>query len=386
CGPSESGDDDGDGISDGVDLCPNTPSDEIPNTEGCGASQRDSDGDGWTDSDELACGHDYLNANDEPDASCAASEGDTDSKDGIMAFSSWVCIILLLIVILVVLMILSSSRDKDGKITFNITSITTTLRKATDKLKSDDDEDEDPFANLEEESTATASPVDDWLDEPLPFKENEEQKQKDAEAKAEQEAAEQKVKAAEEKAAAAEAKAAAAEEKAESEKKARHDAEDSARQIAEEAAKERLEQMEKEMEVRRAKLAEMDEATRAKEEELLRISEKAKTIDFATIGVATVDEKDNLQGIKGVGPFIEDKLNALGIYTFTQVGSMTAEIEEQVNVAIEFFPGRIKRDKWANQATELESKKNESDLPQMPDIAETEETNGDETFDDVDWE
>ena len=143
--------------------------------------------------------------------------------------------------------------------------------------------------------------------------------------------------------------------------------------------------MEKEMEVRRAKLAEMDEATRAKEEELLRISEKAKTIDFATIGVATVDEKDNLQGIKGVGPFIEDKLNALGIYTYAQVGSMTAEIEEQVNIAIEFFPGRIKRDKWANQANELESKKNESNLPQMSD-ADEEEINGDETFDDVDWE
>jgi predicted flap endonuclease-1-like 5' DNA nuclease len=179
----------------------------------------------------------------------------------------------------------------------------------------------------------------------------------EAKASAEKEAADKKIKEAEEKAAAAEAKAAAAEDKAASEKKARENAEDSARVVAEQAAKERLEQMDKEMEERRKKLDEMDEATRKKEEELLRISEKAKTIDFATIGVATSDEKDDLQRIKGVGPFIEDKLNALGIYTFEQVGNMTSEIEEQVNIAIEFFPGRIKRDKWAKQAKKFADQK-----------------------------
>ena len=178
----------------------------------------------------------------------------------------------------------------------------------------------------------------------------------ESEAKAKAET-DEKLKRAEEKAAAAEAKAAAAEEKAAAEKKAKEEAEDAARATAEKAAQERLEQMEKEMEERRKKLEQMDEAARKKEEELLRISEKAKTIDFATIGVATSDEKDDLQKIKGVGPFIEDKLNALGIYTFEQVGNMTSEIEEQVNIAIEFFPGRIKRDKWANQARKFAKEK-----------------------------
>jgi predicted flap endonuclease-1-like 5' DNA nuclease len=36
---------------------------------------------------------------------------------------------------------------------------------------------------------------------------------------------------------------------------------------------------------------------------------------------------------------------------------MTPEIEEQVNKAIEFFPGRVKRDEWAKQARELHSNK-----------------------------
>jgi predicted flap endonuclease-1-like 5' DNA nuclease len=36
---------------------------------------------------------------------------------------------------------------------------------------------------------------------------------------------------------------------------------------------------------------------------------------------------------------------------------MTPEIEEAVNVAIEFFPGRIKRDEWAKQAKALHEDK-----------------------------
>jgi len=84
--------------------------------------------------------------------------------------------------------------------------------------------------------------------------------------------------------------------------------------------------------------------------DLQRIKERSKSIDFATLGTASADEKDDLQTIKGIGPFIEEKLNALGIYTFSQVSKMTSELEEQVNEAIEFFPGRVKRDEWTNQA------------------------------------
>ena len=68
---------------------------------------------------------------------------------------------------------------------------------------------------------------------------------------------------------------------------------------------------------------------------------------------AVEDQKEDLQKIKGVGPFLEQKLNAVGIFTFKQIASLTPEIEEQVNVAIEFFRGRIKRDKWAEQCKEF---------------------------------
>ena len=38
---------------------------------------------------------------------------------------------------------------------------------------------------------------------------------------------------------------------------------------------------------------------------------------------------------------------------FVQIARMTPELEEEVNVAIEFFPGRVKRDEWVKQAKEL---------------------------------
>jgi len=102
----------------------------------------------------------------------------------------------------------------------------------------------------------------------------------------------------------------------------------------------------------------LDEKALKQAEELERIAKKAEKIDFATLGVASASEKDDLKSIKGIGPFIEEKLNALGIFTFEQVSKMTAKIEEEVNVAIEFFPGRVKRDEWAKQAKQLHKDKN----------------------------
>jgi predicted flap endonuclease-1-like 5' DNA nuclease len=101
----------------------------------------------------------------------------------------------------------------------------------------------------------------------------------------------------------------------------------------------------------------LDEKALKQAEELERIAKNAESIDFATLGVATIDEKDDLQTIKGIGPFIAEKLYALGIYTFEQVGNMTPKIEDEVNKAIEFFPGRVKRDEWAKQAREFHNTK-----------------------------
>lgn len=91
----------------------------------------------------------------------------------------------------------------------------------------------------------------------------------------------------------------------------------------------------------------------SKEDDLARIAEKKDSIDFSTLGNAKKEDKDDLKSIKGIGPFLEEKLNALGIYTYEQISKMTPELEDKVNEAIEFFPGRIKRDEWVKQAKDL---------------------------------
>ena len=93
------------------------------------------------------------------------------------------------------------------------------------------------------------------------------------------------------------------------------------------------------------------------DEALKRVKANAERVNFDRIGRATEAEKDDLKKIKGVGPFLEKKLNTLGIYTFAQIASFTDEDKEAVNEAIEFFPGRISRDNWVDQAKTLQQEK-----------------------------
>ena len=64
-----------------------------------------------------------------------------------------------------------------------------------------------------------------------------------------------------------------------------------------------------------------------------------------------MSERDDLTLIKGIGPFIEKRLNMIGIYTFRQISEFTPEIIEHVTQAIEFFPNRIVKDDWVGQAS-----------------------------------
>lgn len=86
---------------------------------------------------------------------------------------------------------------------------------------------------------------------------------------------------------------------------------------------------------------------------LRRIEARADELNFNRIGLATAAEADDLQVIVGVGPFLEKKLHAIGIYTFRQIANFTKDDVEQVNEIIEFFPGRIEREDWVGQSAKL---------------------------------
>lgn len=89
------------------------------------------------------------------------------------------------------------------------------------------------------------------------------------------------------------------------------------------------------------------------EEALLQIAKRKHLLDYNSFGRATVEEKDDLQMISGIGPFIEERLHAIDIFSFKQISKFTAKDIEKINVAIEYFAGRIERDEWVAQAKEL---------------------------------
>ncbi len=60
-------------------------------------------------------------------------------------------------------------------------------------------------------------------------------------------------------------------------------------------------------------------------------------------------EKDDLKKISGVGPKLEEKLNALGITTFSEIAKFTKKRMEEVDTELN-FKGRIERDDWKAQA------------------------------------
>ncbi|CAL2101471.1 conserved protein of unknown function [Tenacibaculum sp. 190130A14a] len=80
---------------------------------------------------------------------------------------------------------------------------------------------------------------------------------------------------------------------------------------------------------------------------------KPEKLNFKRIGTASEDDKDDLSKIKGVGSFIEKKLNSIGIFTYKQISNFTEKDIETVTNLIQFFPGRIKRDNWKAQAEQL---------------------------------
>lgn len=77
-------------------------------------------------------------------------------------------------------------------------------------------------------------------------------------------------------------------------------------------------------------------------------------LDFDSFGYADKKNKDNLTLIKGVGPYIELKLNEIGIYNYEQIKRLKESDIRVITSLIDFFPGRIERDDWVGQARELQ--------------------------------
>lgn len=86
---------------------------------------------------------------------------------------------------------------------------------------------------------------------------------------------------------------------------------------------------------------------------LTHITQGKSLLDYKSFGKASEGEKDDLRMISGIGPFIEERLHALDIYTFRQVSRFSARDIAMISDTILYFSGRIERDEWVAQAREL---------------------------------
>jgi len=90
-----------------------------------------------------------------------------------------------------------------------------------------------------------------------------------------------------------------------------------------------------------------------KSELLKRIRDRQGRIYFDRLGIAHKHKANNLTLIDGLGLWVEERLNLLGIYTFDQISKLTHEDIETITEVLEIIPGRIEKDNWVGQAREL---------------------------------
>ncbi len=62
---------------------------------------------------------------------------------------------------------------------------------------------------------------------------------------------------------------------------------------------------------------------------------------------------DDFTRMKGVGPKLADRLNALGVTSFAQIAALTPEQAAALDAELGTFQGRIHRDRWIEQAAFL---------------------------------
>lgn len=63
-------------------------------------------------------------------------------------------------------------------------------------------------------------------------------------------------------------------------------------------------------------------------------------------------EKDDLQVIRGIGPVVEQRLNAMGVTTIRQIAELRDEDIQRIDDTLD-FKGRVQREDWVGQAQRM---------------------------------
>lgn len=90
------------------------------------------------------------------------------------------------------------------------------------------------------------------------------------------------------------------------------------------------------------------------------VREKSTDARPPSLPEARDGKADNLKQIKGIGPKIEASLYAMGVFHIDQIAGWTKANAEWVEVQLA-FKGRIRRERWVEQAVELTKSKAKTD-------------------------
>lgn len=81
----------------------------------------------------------------------------------------------------------------------------------------------------------------------------------------------------------------------------------------------------------------------------------AKPVQAAAVQPQPSVTPDDLKRIKGVGKALERRLRELDVRTFAQIAAWTDADIERIEAGLQSIPGRIRRDRWVEQANKLDS-------------------------------
>lgn len=79
----------------------------------------------------------------------------------------------------------------------------------------------------------------------------------------------------------------------------------------------------------------------------------SEQLGLSITGEVPPDYADELTRVRGISPYIEDRLRRIGIRTYDQISRLTDAQVRRVNEAIELLPGRIRREDWVGQCARL---------------------------------
>jgi predicted flap endonuclease-1-like 5' DNA nuclease len=82
-------------------------------------------------------------------------------------------------------------------------------------------------------------------------------------------------------------------------------------------------------------------------------SKQEPKLDLTFVGRGTPSNPDDLTKIEGIGPYVQERLNTIGIYNFEQISKLQVNDIRAITELIDFFPGRIERDTWIKQSKSL---------------------------------